>query len=96
MNTSIENKTIDRIISQNVNLVDRQKYLIHYLLSEAHAYTTITSHAVLNNISRQTADKDIKQLKEMGWLKGTRAGKYIKYQATPKLLTAASKNWFLV
>ncbi|MBI2314718.1 Fic family protein [Candidatus Daviesbacteria bacterium] len=82
----LENKQIDSIISKDINLVDRQRYLIHHLASETNAYSTITSHATLNNISRQTAAKDIKQLVNIGLVKGTKEGKYIKYRATQKLL----------
>lgn len=83
----LENKEIDKIISHDLQLVDRQKYLIHYLISENNVYITITSHATLNNISRQTAAKDIKQLENAGLITGVREGKYIKYHATPKLLS---------
>lgn len=83
----LENKEIDKIISKDTHLVDRQKYLIHHLVSENNAYATITSHATLNNISRQTAAKDIKQLENIGLVTGAREGKYIKYSATQKLLT---------
>lgn len=88
----LENKQIDSIINKNVSLVDRQRYLIHYLASEANAYSTITSHATLNNISRQTAAKDIKQLVNIGLIKGDREGKYIKYRATQKLLDMPLHN----
>ena len=81
-----ENKQIDSIFSKDINLVDRQRYLIHHLASETNAYSTITSHATLNNISRQTAAKDIKQLVKIGLVKGIKEGKYIKYRATEKLL----------
>lgn len=82
----LENKQIDSIINKDVNLVDRQRYLIHHLASETNAYSTITSHATLNNISRQTAAKDIKQLVKIGLVRGAKEGKYIKYSATQKLL----------
>lgn len=82
----LENKEIDKIVSRDVHLSDRQKYLIHYLISENNTYTTVTSHAILNNISRQTAAKDIKELEKIGLIVGEREGKYIKYRATKKLL----------
>lgn len=88
----LENKEIDRIVSKDVHLVDRQKYLIHHLISENDIYITITSHATLNSISRQTAAKDIKQLEKTGLIIGTREGKYIKYRATQKLLEMFSNH----
>lgn len=75
-----------------MQLIDRQKYLIHHLISEDNAYITITSHATLNNISRQTAAKDVKQLENIGLIIGTREGKYIKYRATKKLLDMPLHN----
>lgn len=82
----LENKEIDKIISKDMQLVDRQKYLIYYLVSENNSYITVTSHATLNSVSRQTAAKDIKQLEDIGLISGVREGKYIKYRATQKLL----------
>lgn len=88
----LENKEIDKIVSKDTHLIDRQKYLIHHLLSEDNAYVSITSHATLNNISRQTAAKDIKQLENIGLVTGSREGKYIKYRTTQKLLSLSLRN----
>lgn len=82
----LENKEIDKMVSKDIHLVDRQKYLIHHLISEDNTYITISSHAALNNISRQTAAKDIKQLEKRELILGKREGKYIKYRASQKLL----------
>lgn len=87
-----ENKEIDKIISTNLYLTDRQKHLLHYLASDSNTHTTITSHAILSSISRQTAAKDIKELEKVGLVLGEREGKYIKYRATKKLLEALSGN----
>lgn len=86
-----ENKEIDMIVSKDVNLSERQKYLLHHLVSEENAYTTITSHSILNNISRQTSAKDIKKMVEIDLLEGIKDGKYIKYRPTHKL-KLLSKN----
>lgn len=86
----LENKEIDKIVSKDTHLTDRQKHLLHYLISENNAQTTITSHAALNNISRQTAAKDIKGLEVAGLVTGNREGKYIKYRVTQKLLDMSS------
>ena len=80
-----ENKEIDRVVSKDMKLNDRQKYLVHHLISDDSAYTTATSHATLNNISRQTAASDIKYLESMGLVTSSREGKYIKYFASKKL-----------
>lgn len=88
----LENREIDRILSKDMNLAERQKYLIHHLISENNTYTTVTSHSTLNNISRQTAAKDIKRLEKIGLIVGAREGKYIKYRATQKLLEMSSEH----
>lgn len=81
-----ENREIDRIISENIKLSDRQKFLLHHLISEKNAYTTATSYSTINNISRQTAAKDIDELVNLGFVMGNRDGKYVKYTATQKLI----------
>lgn len=85
-----ENKEIDKIISRDIHLIDRQKHLLHHLISETNVWITITSHAMLNNISRQTAAKDIKNLEQFELIEGKREGKYIKYRATKKVLGMAT------
>jgi predicted transcriptional regulator len=45
----------------------------------------MTSHSITNNISRQTAAKDLKFLENSGFIKGVREGKYIRYFATDDL-----------
>ena len=81
-----ENREIDRIISENIKLSDRQKFLLHHLISEKNANTTATSYSTINNISRQTAAKDIEELVKLGFVTGSRDGKYVKYTATQKLI----------
>lgn len=83
-----ENREIDSRISKELNLNDRQKQLIHYL-SEASSdnYATVTSHATVNNISRQTAAKDLRDLVERNFLQTRRVGKYINHYASEKLMT---------
>ena len=65
---------------------DRQKFLLHHLISEKNANTTATSYSTINNISRQTAAKDIEELVKLGFVTGSRDGKYVKYTATQKLI----------
>jgi len=88
----LENKEIDKIVSKDIHLVDRQKYLLHHLISEDNASITVSSHAALNNISRQTAAKDIKQIEKIGLIVGTREGKFIKYRSSKKLQELSSTH----
>lgn len=80
-----ENKEVTRIISQNLPLNDRQKQLIHYFLSDQDASTSITSHATINSIARQTAARDLKELEASGLITHRREGKFIKFYPDKKL-----------
>jgi Fic family protein len=75
-------KRLDDIIITN----DRQKRLIHYLISDDRNYTTVSSYSILEKVSRITADKDIKLLANGGLLKRKRVGKSIRYYATDSLM----------
>ncbi len=88
----LENKEIDKIVSQDLKLNDRQKHLVHHLISDDSTYATVTSHAILNNISRQTAATDIKNLGKVGLVTSVRDGKYIKYYASKQLSQKTVKN----
>lgn len=81
----LENKRVDNLIQKAINLNDRQKHLLHYLLSSEHAYTTTVSHKSINGISRQTATRDLSFLQKFGLLKKERSGKYVHYFPTNKL-----------
>src|SRR3989344_2869327 len=48
-----ENKTIDKALSKEITINDRQKQTIHYLLADHSGSVTTTSHKTVNNLSRQ-------------------------------------------
>lgn len=80
-----ENKQLDAILEGKVTVNDRQKGLLHYLLEDDNASSTMTTHAELNDISRQTAAKDLKDLVEYGLLVSKRDGQYTRYFSSNKL-----------
>lgn len=81
-----ENKQIDVTLGKEIVLNDRQKQLIHYLLSDTEdGYVTVSSHMVLNNIARRTAFSDLKQLEQKGLLTSRKEGKFTKYYISAKL-----------
>lgn len=81
-----ENKQIDVTLGKEIVLNDRQKQLIHYLLSDTEdGYATVSSHMALNNIARRTAFSDLKQLKQKGLLTSRKEGKFTKYYISAKL-----------
>lgn len=81
-----QNKSVELMINKSVLINDRQKQLIYYLISDNTASTTTTSYATLNEISRQTAAKDLHELEHQGLISASRRGKTILYSATKKLI----------
>jgi Fic family protein len=81
-----ENKDIDKKVSKETELNDRQKQLLHYLLSENdRAYTTMSTHSAIYNVSRVTAHKDLSALEELGYLHSKKVGRQRQYYLTKKL-----------
>lgn len=80
-----ENKHLDEILETETIINERQKSLLYYLLEDKHASATMSSHAELNNITRQTAAKDLKSLEEAGFVFSRREGKHVRYYAAQKL-----------
>ncbi|NCN83187.1 MAG: Fic family protein [Candidatus Pacebacteria bacterium] len=71
------------IFSHSLN--ERQQALLVYFLFDAHATATTSSHSLVNRISRQTAAKDLSELRKLGLLQSKRAGKFIRFFAGKKL-----------
>lgn len=80
-----KDQQLDKVLDENIILNDRQRRLIHYLLSNDYANTSVSSHAEINNISRQTAASDLKKLEGMQFVLSRREGKYVRYYSTEKL-----------
>ena len=87
-----EKRSIDDLLDKKFDLNDRQKQLIHYLISDVNPSASVTSHSLLQNISRQTAVRDLKFLEKKNLIYSKRSGKYIKYYPTEKLVTEASRK----
>jgi len=81
----LENRKIDGLLKDKIDLNDRQKHLIHYLLADPEGYTTTVSHKTVNGIHRQTAARDLVQLQRHGLLTKKRSGKYVHFIPTAKL-----------
>ncbi|MBI3984904.1 MAG: Fic family protein [Candidatus Levybacteria bacterium] len=87
-----ENRQIDLTLGKKIILNDRQKQLIHYLLSESERnYVTASSHMSINNIARRTAFSDLKELEEKELLESKKEGKYNKYYVSDKLKSLVLK-----
>ncbi|HSX06329.1 MAG TPA: Fic family protein [Candidatus Saccharimonadia bacterium] len=81
-----ENKEIERSLDGVMPIAnDRQKQLVHYLLSDTDHFVTITSHMTLSAVSRGTARSDILALEKHGLVQAKKVGTNIRYSATEKL-----------
>lgn len=87
-----QNKQIDSIISADVVVNDRQKQLIHYFISDEKPSTTVSSYARINNISRQTSAKDLRELEVCSMIAAKREGKYIRFYPTDRLKSLAKSK----
>lgn len=89
---NLENKEIDLHLGKAIILNDRQKQLVHYLLGETdYGYVTLTSHRTLNNIAKNTAIQDLRDLTAKGLLAPRREGKFIRYYVSDKLKSLTTK-----
>lgn len=86
-----EKKLVDSSIDKKFELNDRQKQLIYYLISDTDPSASVASHALLHNISRQTAVRDLKYLESKKLVYTKRSGKYVKYFPSDKLLAETTK-----
>jgi len=89
---SSQNHQVEQIVSNEIVLNDRQRQLIFYFLSESNASTTTGSHATLNNVSRQTAAKDLSTLFDNKLIKSKKDGKYVRYYASDRLKKLSAPN----
>jgi Fic family protein len=80
-----ENKQIETRLQGVITANDRQKQLVHYLISDNDHFVTITSHLTMNGISRGTARTDILSLEKCGLLTSKKVGTNIRYSANDKL-----------
>lgn len=86
-----ENRIIDSSLDKSFDLNDRQKQLIHYLVSDRDPSLSITSYSILHSVTRQTAEKDLKYLEKNKLIYSKKSGKYVKYYPTEKLMAEFSK-----
>lgn len=77
-----ENSEIEKKLGiQKLNLNDRQKQLLNYLLSED-SYTTAVIHGNIYGVTRLTAAKDLHKLHELGILQFTKVGTEKRFSLT--------------
>ncbi len=76
-----ENRSVDQLLTTRARLNDRQKQVMHYLLSDPHHRVSAKSHAGLNSISNNTAQLDLKELQKHKLVYPLRSGKFVYYYA---------------
>lgn len=81
-----QKQLVEKVVTNSSTFSDRQKQLLHIFLTDEKAYATASTHAAVNNITRQTAAKELKQLEDQKLLVAKREGKYVRYYAGEKLL----------
>ncbi len=67
------------------NLNTRQIQLLQYLQGDQNERTSLTAHMNVNQITKMTASKDLKDLLKKGFLDRERQGKYVFYYPTEKV-----------
>ncbi len=78
-------KKLSEVAGDEHSLNNRQIQLLRYLYKNSDVTTTIKTHALVYNVSRPTARKDLEELEEMGFLASTRIGNERPFRAGPKL-----------
>ncbi len=67
------------------NLNMRQIQLLQYLHGDQNERTTLTAHMNVNQVTKVTASKDLKDLAKKGFLTFKKQGKYVYYYPTEKI-----------
>ncbi len=86
-----ENNKLDKLVGVEFDINERQKQLLHHLISDNSSNVTISSHRGLYNITRQTAAKDLKELENKGYIEARRDGKFVRYYPSEKLKNLKEK-----
>lgn len=85
-NTSLQDK-----LAHKFQLNDRQYELLRYLIMKGEGgYVTPSSFIMLYKVSRETANKDMKELEELNLIGKKRVGKNVRYFATKLLYKEVS------
>jgi Fic family protein len=67
------------------HLNDRQIHLLQYLHGDSDVSTTLAAHASVNQVTKATAIKDLKDLMKKGFLGRVKKGKNVYYYGTEKI-----------
>ncbi len=82
---SKENASMAKLARGKYQFNERQIQLLRYLYKNKDATTSITSHAKVNEVSRLTAMKDLKNLQGAGFATSKKTGRTVYYYASDKV-----------
>lgn len=80
-----ENTKMAKIARGKYQLNDRQIQLLRYFYKNKDATTSVTSHMKVNEVSRLTAMKDLKDLQDDGFVTSKKSGRTVYYYSTDKV-----------
>jgi len=80
-----DNRKITEVAQSKYNMNDRQIQLLRYFHKNKGATATIKSHALMNDISRMTARKDLELLESFGFLISKKQGRVRPFKGTNKI-----------
>lgn len=80
-----ENTKMAKIARGKYRLNDRQIQLLRYFYKNKDITTSVTSHMKVNEVSRLTAMKDLKDLQKHGFVTPKKSGRTVFYYSTNKI-----------
>jgi Fic family protein len=81
-----ENAKMTKLARDKYGLNDRQIQLLRYCYKNKDASASVTTHMKVNEVSRLTAAKDLKDLETNGFLSSKKIGRMVHYYATDKAM----------
>lgn len=80
-----ENVNMNRRCVEKHSLNMRQVQLLRYLYGNMNERTTLTAHMSVNQVTKMTAGRDLKDLVKKGFLTSKKQGKHVYYSGTKKV-----------
>ncbi|MCH9031630.1 MAG: Fic family protein [candidate division Zixibacteria bacterium] len=82
--SATSNRKMVRVARERYQLNDRQIQLLKYLYKNPGVAISINTHSHVNGVSRPTANKDLQELENLGFLKSQKIGRDRPFRSTPK------------
>lgn len=82
---SKENAEMNRVTRNLHNFNERQIQLLQYLSQKENETTTVKSHMTIYRVTKTTAIKDLRSLKNKGFISPKKVGTFIYYSGTDKI-----------